>query len=74
MIAPAKPNPDDPVAREIIQAASASKDRSKHLAHLPDPDLAAEMLNKCWADEDLFSEKSDILDEAIFRLKEGKRL
>lgn len=54
-----------------LMAIMASTERAQKVCHLSDADLARAILDKVWAKVSLFSEESDLLDEAIYRLKKG---
>lgn len=56
---------------EFARKLEASSQRSRRLPHIPDTLLAEKLLLHVWADLDLFSLQSDLLNEAIDRLRAG---
>ena len=58
----------------IIMDILASSDRSKELAALSDQALALRLVKEVWAEEPMFTVRSDLIDEAVYRLLRGKVL
>ena len=51
-----------------VETILESAERAKAICHLSDEALAESIREKVWSSVDLFSEQSDLLDEAIYRL------
>ena len=58
---------------KFVQALYASGDRQNGIHAMKNDELANALLNKIWADMNIGSEKSDLVDEAIVRLRAAQQ-
>lgn len=58
--------------KRILQILRDTVNRKKELEDFTDEELAEKLLEDVWSDENLFSEKADLIEEAIERLRKKK--